>query len=163
MKVVILSLSAFFLIILVVSWGFYSRRDSNENNVKAEQRYSLVEYRWANPPPGYSMTVEPNGTTIMESWMNIKIENISNDDAYNVQATLAKVPYDVTIIDDSVTFGNVKARGAKWSKDSFKIRVVSKTPKPESRVWWNIEWDDSTGSHHTIKNVPMFEPQRRSH
>ena len=124
--------------------------------MKTEQRYALVAYRWANPPPGYSVTVEPNGTTIMEAWMNVKIENRGNDDAFDVQATLAEVPDDVTIIDGSVTFGDVKARGTKWSKDSFKIRVVSKTPKPENTVWWNIEWDDAAGNHHTMQNVPMF-------
>jgi hypothetical protein len=156
MRTLILFIIAFLFIILTVSLVYYFRRDSKGNSMKTEQRYSLIAYRWANPLPGYKVTVEPNGTTIMEAWMNVKIENRGNDDAFNVQAALAKVPDDVNIIDSSVKFGNVKAHSAKWSQDSFKIRVVSKTPKPESTVWWNIEWNDVTGSHHTMQNVPMF-------
>jgi hypothetical protein len=54
-------------------------------------------------------------------------------------------------------FYKVKARYAKWSEDSFRIRVVPETSDTESAVWWNIDWEDAKGNHHTVQSVPMFE------
>ena len=153
MKKLILLLSVSLLVILTISWASYSRRDSKRG---AEQHFSLTSYRWADPSPGYSMTVESSGTTTVAAWMEAKIENLSDDDAFNVRATLAKVPSDATIIDGSLVFNDVKARSAKWSEDSFRIRVASKTPDPESTVWWDIEWEDAKGNHYIVQSVPML-------
>jgi hypothetical protein len=156
MRLAILLLSVFLFVILIVSLISHSRQRSQGAGMKTEQYYSLVAYRWADPAPGYRMTVEADGTKIVESWMEARLENHSDKDAFNVQAALMKVPDDVTVIDGSVMFGEVKARSAKWSEDSFRIRVASKVPNPESTVWWNIEWDDSQGEHQVVKDVPMF-------
>jgi hypothetical protein len=156
MRLAILLLSVFLFVILIVSLISHSRQRSQGAGMKTEQYYSLVAYRWADPTPGYKMAVDADGTRAMESWMEVRIENRSDEDAFDVQATLTKAPDDVTVIDGSVMFGKVKARSAKWSEDSFRIRVASKVPNPESTVWWNIEWDDSQGEHQVVIVVPMF-------
>jgi hypothetical protein len=132
---------------------------SAEYTTVAVSELWIVEYRWSTQTsPPYTMTTNPDGSTTLDAWMEVRIENRGNGDAFNVTATLVDVPDYVTILDGDVTFGDVPAQSDDWSDDDFGIRVICRGPTPDDTVWWDIEWDDAGGHHHIMQNVPMFGP-----
>jgi hypothetical protein len=118
----------------------------------------MVEYRWSTQTfPPYAMTINPDGSIDLDSWMEVRIENRGNGDAFNVTASLSMVPDYVTIVDGDVAFGDVPAGGTTWSVDDYHLSVHCEGPTDDT-VWWDIEWDDAQGHHHIMQNVPMFAP-----
>lgn len=112
-----------------------------------------VEYRWGDPAPGYSLADWP----IFEGWMNVRMENIGDGDAFNVVATISSWPANNVIVDGDVTVGNIPAGGSAWSSDTFRIRTDTANPvDPNEGIFWRVEYDDSMGLHHVIENVPEF-------
>jgi len=115
-----------------------------------------VEYRWGDPPPGYSFDDWP----IFEGWMNVRIENRGTGDAFNVTATVTDWPINTTVPDPDVTVGDIAAGSSAWSADTFTTRVDMTIPgvDPCEGVIWRIEYDDAYGTHHVIEDVPQFPP-----
>jgi len=115
-----------------------------------------VQYRWGDPYPGYSYVDWP----IFEGWMNVRIENRSSLDVYNVVATITDWPIHTTVPDPDVTVGDIPAGSSAWSGDTFTVRVDMMLPgvDPCEGVFWRIEYDDAAGSHHVIEDVPEFPP-----
>jgi hypothetical protein len=94
--------------------------------------------------------------------MDVRMENRGTGDAENVTASLVDtaglLPDYVTVLDGDLTFGSVPAGSSVWSVDHFEIKTKVGEGSPYDTVWWDIEWDDSLGSHHLMQNVPMFGP-----
>jgi hypothetical protein len=112
-----------------------------------------VEYRWGDPAPGYKQV----DATRLESWQHVRIENRGEVAAYRVVAQVMDTPSSVTVPDSTVTVGDVPAGGSAWSADTFTIRVDSgQGQDPCAGLTWRIEYDDATGMHHAIENVPQF-------
>ena len=108
-----------------------------------------VEYRWG----GYSYDNWP----IFEGWMHVRIENPCPEDVFNVKATISDWPENCEIVDGEVTVGNIPEGASAWSQDTFQIKVDMANPvDPREGVVWTIEYDDTSGVHHIIKNVPEF-------
>lgn len=114
-----------------------------------------VEYRWGDPAPGY----EQVNATLLESWQQVCIENRGEAAAHNVVAKVMGAPASVTVLDGTVTVGDVPAGGSAWSADTFSIRVDSSQQQdPCEGLKWRIEYDDAYGNHHVIEGVPQFPP-----
>jgi hypothetical protein len=112
-----------------------------------------VEYRFGAPSPGYQWIDQ----ITFESWLQVRIENIGEGDAYNVTATITGAPANVTIVDGDVTAGDILSGSSAWSTDTFKLQVDMSEPQdPNEGIVWRIEYDDSEGNHHVIENVPQF-------
>lgn len=112
-----------------------------------------VGYRWGPPAPGYIWAQGPT----LESWMNARIENVGPADAFNVAATITRVPSNVTIVDGQVSLGDISAGSSAWSTDTFRIKIdTSKPSDPNEGIFWRIEYDDAFGRYHVIENVPQF-------
>jgi uncharacterized repeat protein (TIGR01451 family) len=120
-----------------------------------------VEYRWSasggGPPehPGWEWDPMP----LFRSWVEVRIENIGAGDAYNVTAAIMDQPSNVTVDDGGVTLGNIFAGTSVWSADSFELMTDMGDPQdPNEQIFWRIEYDDASGNHHVIGNVPEFPP-----
>jgi hypothetical protein len=123
--------------------------------VAGEADLWAVEYRYGEPFPGYSLADWP----ILESWLNVRIENRGTGDAYNVTATVTGWPDNVHVPDPDVTVGDIPAGSAAWSVDTFTIRVnLSRLGDPCEGIVWRVEYDDAAGVHHVIEDVPEFPP-----
>jgi PKD repeat protein len=115
-----------------------------------------VQYRWASPPPGFRWDPFP---VILESWLDVRIENRGPGDAINVTAEIMSQPINTTVVDPNVTVGNIPAGGSAWSGDTFTTRVDWSNPvDPCEEIFWRIEYDDVVGVHHVVENVPEFPP-----
>jgi PKD repeat protein len=113
-----------------------------------------VEYRYAAPPPGYEWA-----GAILKSWMEVRIENRGSGDAFNVTASVISWPANVDSVPDAdVTIGNIPAGGSAWSGDAFTIWVDTDVTgvDPCEGIFWRVEYDDVTGAHHVVENVPEF-------
>jgi len=132
-------------------------------NSTSKDRYPLVkncpqpdmlaiEYRYGAPKPGWSLK-----PPFFTSWMQVRIENLGDGDAFNVSAKISDVPAYVQVIDGNVSLGDISAGSSAWSGDTFKIKVdMSKPQPPDDMIYWDVEYDDSCGNHHTIEDVPQF-------
>jgi hypothetical protein len=124
--------------------------------VPIEPNLWAVKYRWGEPAPGFSYAAWP----ILESWMNVKIENTGKLDAYNVTASIIWAPVNTTIVDGDVTVGDIPACSSAWSIDTFTTRVDMSSPiDPSEGIFWLIEYDDAAGVHH-VEIVPEFKPKK---
>jgi hypothetical protein len=114
-----------------------------------------VEYRWGDPPPGYSFANWP----IFVGWPNVRIENRGTGDAFNVTAELMICPDNTTVTDPFVTVGDIPTGGSAWSIDTYTTEVDMADPgDPCEECFWRIEYDDGAGFHHVIEGVPEFPP-----
>lgn len=121
----------------------------------SEAELWAIEYRWGDPPPGFSFADWP----VFEGWMNVRIENRGAGDAFNVTAEVMSWPANTTVPDPDVTVGDIPAGGSAWSKDTFTVRVDMANPvAPCEGVFWRIEYDDAEGVPHVVENVPQFPP-----
>jgi hypothetical protein len=110
-----------------------------------------VDYRWGAPQPGYDWAQWPT----FEGWMNVLVENRGDGDAFNVTATVTAWPPNNTISDAFVTVGDIPVGGSAWSVDTFSAQVdTAALTDPNEALFWRIEYDDATGVHHVIENVP---------
>ena len=113
-----------------------------------------MEYRWGEPAPDYRWD-----GNIFEGWMNVRIENRGSGDAFNVTAEVMSWPANTTLPDPNVTVGDIPAGGSAWSTDTFTVRVdMSINVDPCEGVFWRIDYDDASGVHHIVENVPEFPP-----
>lgn len=121
----------------------------------SEAELWAVEYRWGDPPPGYSFA-----GPVFESWMDLRIENRGDGDAYNVTASITDAPINTEVPDPDVTVGDILAGGSAWSTDTFTTRVDMTIPgvDPCEGIVWRIEYDDAAGIHHVIEGMPQFPP-----
>ena len=104
---------------------------------------------------GYSFANWP----VFESWMEVRIENRGEGDAFNVTANITSAPANVTIVDGEVAVGDIPAGSLDWSSDTFTLEVDMSNPQdPCEGIFWRIEYDDAFGVHHIIENVPEFPP-----
>jgi hypothetical protein len=122
-----------------------------------------MEYRFGDPPPGYSWS----GTNFT-TWMEVRIENQGSGDAFNVTAKLNNHhPVNMTIHpnpEDRVALGNIPAGGSAWSAvlspgdtSTFTVTIDMSNPQDPDEGWhWDIEYDDVCGNHHIIYDVPEF-------
>jgi PKD repeat protein len=109
-----------------------------------------VQYRFGSPAPGYTYAYWP----IFEYWQQVRFKNFGEGKAYNVTATIASVPVNTTILDGTVSLGDIEAGASAWSKDTFKMRIDMANPQgPNECYWWRVEYDDEFGNHHVIENV----------
>jgi PKD repeat protein len=114
-----------------------------------------VQYRWGAPVPGFSFA----GWPVFEGWMNVRIENRGTGDAFNVTAEIMSWPSNTTVPDPDVTVGDIPSGGSSWSADTFTTTVNMASPVDQcEEVFWRIEYDDATGAHHVVENVPEFPP-----
>ncbi len=117
---------------------------------------AMKDYRWSYVhTPWYSWS----SPTILNSWQQALVQNIGQDTAFSVTATITWAPPNVTIVDGVVSFGDVPAGSSAWSIDDFALSTdVSMPSAPEPGIVWKIEYDDALGRHHVIENVPQFPP-----
>jgi hypothetical protein len=114
-----------------------------------------VDYRWGEPAPGFSFADWPT----FKGWMDVRIENRGLGDAFNVTATVTSWPANVTVPDPDITANDIPAGGSAWSVDTFTTWVDMADPADSCEgIFWRIEYDDSTGVHHVVENVPEFPP-----
>jgi len=157
------------------TYRFYSIATDNVGNVEGapnepdavttirEQSSSTtllqtVNYNFGDPPPGFNMDNFP----IYRYWMNVQIENIGEGDAFNVTASISSWPPNAIIAncEGDVTVGDIPAGSSAWSTDTYTIELDLMQPGPgaDQGITWRIEYDDSSGGHHIIENVPEFPP-----
>jgi hypothetical protein len=143
------------------SYGLSDTASAEYTTVAVSELW-IVEYRWSSQvDPPYEFLFEPDGV-YMVARMDVRMENRGTGDAENVTASLVDtaglLPDYVTVLDGDLTFGSVPAGSSVWSVDHFEIKTKVGEGSPYDTVWWDIEWDDSLGSHHLMQNVPMFGP-----
>jgi hypothetical protein len=114
-----------------------------------------VEYRWGDPPPGYSFA-----WPYFTGWYDVRIENRGTEDVFNVTATITGAPINTEVPDPDVVVGDIPAGGSAWSGDTYTIRLDMTVPgvDPCEGVVWRVEYDDAADAHHIIENVPEFPP-----
>ncbi|MBC8232092.1 hypothetical protein H8E77_21300 [bacterium] len=115
-----------------------------------------INYRFGEPEPGFNM----NNFPIYRYWMNVKIENIGDGNAFNVTASISSWPPNaiLPIPDGNVTVGDILAGNNAWSSDTYTIELDLLQPGggADQGITWTIEYDDSIGQHHVIEDVPEF-------
>jgi len=108
------------------------------------------EYRWGS----YNWDPSPD---IFVGRQEVRFVNSGTGDAYNVIATVACMPVNVVASDPDVTLGDIPAGGNAWSADTFELRVDMTDPQdPNKGICWRGEYDDASGAHHVIEDVPKF-------
>jgi hypothetical protein len=113
-----------------------------------------VEYRWGQPPPGYSFA-----WPYFTGWYDVRIENRGTEDVFNVTATITGAPINTEVLDPDVAAGDIPVGGSVWSGDTYTLRVDMANPvDPCEGVVWQVEYDDAVGAHHIIEDVPQFPP-----
>jgi hypothetical protein len=108
------------------------------------------QYQWGDPDYQWE-------GWIFRSWTRMHLTNLGEGAAYNVTATLSSWPVNVTVWDGTVEFGDIAAGGDAWSLDTFEITVDMSNPQdPEQGVTWTLEYDDASGEHYVVPDVPEF-------
>jgi len=113
----------------------------------------VVDYRYGPPAPGFN----DFGYPLVDYWLEPFIANHGTGDAFNVTADLQAMTATGTIVDPSVTVGDIPAGGAAWSMDPFTVSVdMSARPAVKALLGlsWRVEYDDPLGYHHVIEDVP---------
>jgi len=117
-----------------------------------------VDYRFGDPSPGFNMDNFP----IYRYWMNVKVENTGDGNAFNVAASISSWPPNASlpIPDVDVTVGDIPAGNSAWSSDTYTIELDLMQPGggADQGITWTIEYDDNGGGHHVIEDVPEFPP-----
>ena len=115
-----------------------------------------VEYVPGDPAPGESWDRWP----IFEAWLNVRIENRGNGDAFNVTATVTGALANTTVPDPDVSVGDIPSFDSVWSGDTFTTHVDMANPVDpcQGGLTWRIEYDDAAGVHHVIDGIPQFPP-----
>jgi len=113
-----------------------------------DYRYSIL------CPPSYEWDPYPD---IFRSWNDVYFVNNSPMDKYNVTATITCAPVNVTVLDGTVSLGDILAYSGKWSLDYFVLEVNMNNPQdPDKGICWTVEYDDAAGNHHVVENVAKF-------
>lgn len=147
------SIGTFTVVLKVTdSFGLSSVNTSNVSTVAVSDLW-LVEYRFGEPYPGYSTR-----RGIRTEWKQVKVENRGTGGATNVTARIVNVPPQVTVIQGAVTFGDVGAGESKWSNENMKIQFLLDNLGiiDFSKIYWDVEYTDASGTHRLIRNVPQF-------
>lgn len=88
------------------------------------------------------------------TWYEVRIENHSTQDVYHVTATITNQPHNVTVLDGTVTVGDLAAGSSGWSQDTLHLRrKLRERPDPSEGWAWVIEYDDAVGVHHVIEKA----------
>jgi hypothetical protein len=113
------------------------------------------EYRWSSSTlPPYAWDPFP---TTFNSWNEVYFVNNGAGDIFNVTATISCVPINVTVIDGTVTLGDIPAGSGVWSSDDFALSLDMTNPQdPNKGMCWTVEFDDAAGHHHVVENVAKF-------
>ena len=85
----------------------------------------------------------------------VKCRNASQSVVRNVKLTLTGVPASYTVIDKTVSLGDIAAGQEKWSPaNSVIIRQDRRVPvQPDEQFIWTLEFDDAAGTHHTVTSL----------
>lgn len=82
-------------------------------------------------------------------------ENLFHEDVFNVSARLTSNDPYISILDDSIFFGDIAADSLADSLDSFTIQ--NWTPNFISDpFFWTISYNDKSGINHVSENIPML-------
>ena len=92
-----------------------------ENGLLKSADTGGVEYRWGDPASSYRQV----SASVLESWQQVRIENLSRVTVHNVVAEAMDAPASVTVLDGTATVRDVPAGGSVWSANAFSIRVDS--------------------------------------
>lgn len=84
------------------------------------------------------------------------IQNKGTGDATGVSAQLQNWPSQVSVIDDSVTFGAVAAGQQKTGGDTFTIRIDRSVPVQNSDLTWKLTFTDAGGTKWVLVNFPIY-------
>ena len=119
------------------------------------------EYRWsAYHTPGYEWDPSP---TLFRSWNDVHFVNLGSGDAYSVTATITCTPVNVVVVDGVVSLGDIPVGSDAWSQDFFVLETDMTNPQdPNKGICWRVEYDDASGMHHVIEDVPKFCGERCS-
>jgi hypothetical protein len=113
-----------------------------------------LEYRWSTSNAPFEWDPFP---MVFRSWNEVMFVNNGPDDAFNVTATIICAPPNVTVLDGTVTLGDIPVGGAAWSGDDFSLAVDMTNPQdPSLGIVWMVEYDDPAGFHHVVEGVPKF-------
>jgi hypothetical protein len=112
-------------------------------------------YRWSTvTSPAYKWEPAP---TIFKAWNQVRFVNNGPGTLYNVTATITCVPLNVTVIDGTLSFGNIAAGAAVWSIDDFALATNMANKQPANKgICYTIRYDDAAGNHYEIQNVAKF-------
>lgn len=113
------------------------------------------KYRWSvwHTDPDYKWDTPK----LFHSWNDVWFTNKGTGDAKNVMATITCKPVNVVVKDGVVAFGDIPAGGSAWSKDFFELVTDMGNPQdPKLGILWQVEYDDDSGQHHVVPNVPKF-------
>jgi hypothetical protein len=111
------------------------------------------EYAWCSPG---SFRFEDSGNTFIAE-NRVRFRNVGTEDAYNVTATISEVPTNVTVIDDTVSLGDIPVGGDAWSSDCFELSIDMTNPQdPQSMMYWDVRYIDSDQRQCIIRRVPKF-------
>jgi hypothetical protein len=113
---------------------------------------SAIKYRYG--PQGYQFNANK---TVFTEWLQVQFTNDGPGEARNVTATITCKPNNTTVLDDTVSLGNIPAGGSAWSTDTFNLRLDLTNANPAKNTVWQVDYDDSCGTHHTISNVPWLK------
>ncbi|MBN1417659.1 MAG: PKD domain-containing protein [Planctomycetes bacterium] len=111
-------------------------------------------YRWGTPVPGFRWDPFP---MVFEGWQHARLVNNGTGTAFNVTATVTCAPSYVQVVDGAMSFGDIGPGEAKFSLDSFTIRITMVPPPPRNQgILYRVEYDDARGVHHVVEDVPKF-------
>ncbi len=91
------------------------------------------------------ISYEKISETEIDVTFQVNIVN-SGGDAQNVTASLTSTAPATTVVDGSLTFGNVAAGETKTSENTFTIRQGCNVGSDESSLKWDIEYEQIVGS-----------------
>ena len=120
------------------------------------------EYRWNKSvsPTGYEWDPFPE---LFRGWNDVHFINSGPGDAYSVTATITCTPVNVVVVDGVVSLGDIPAGSGAWSQDFFVLETDMTNPQdPNKGICWRVEYDDASGVHHVIEDVPKFCGERCS-
>jgi hypothetical protein len=142
------------------SWDLQQKNNASQVEVNMSECGSDLyptEYRWSiyNDPP-FEWDPYPD---IFRSYQDVYVVNDGPADAYNVTATITYAPANVTILDGTVSLGDIPVGGGAWSLDAFGLELDMTNPQdPCEGILWRIDYQDSGGNPFTIENVTQFPP-----
>jgi MBG domain (YGX type) len=93
--------------------------------------------------------------TVWEYTYKFVLKNQGEGDATQVSAQLATWPAQVTVVQGSVSFGNVLAGSSATSLGTFIIRVDRSKPVRNGDLKWTFSYTDPYATGKTVPGVPF--------
>jgi len=107
-------------------------------------KYEKVKFSWKS-------------NTLFEGIIKVYLKNSTDENIYDVVATISSAPANTKVIDGSVHFEQIKAGQTLLSKDSFTVQTDTANPvDPNEGITWEIRYKDQDGKVHVLQSVPEF-------